>query len=231
MAVTLFGTHGVTRCWRGDPASSSPSLVTAVSLPGCGSHRHGVAQIIAQQPTVLKLSCLMSLCMRVTQCIDKIISSVTDKSQGWRQICIREKEDFFSSLKHRGNSLAVQWLGPHAFTAEGVGSIPGQETAIPQAMQHSQKNLKKQKHEAQKTSTEEGSPRQRLCLPGSCRDAPVDPGWATRCVEARRWEGPPSPEQTASDVPSGRGTLTRHLSSYSFRISENHSSWARSSVL
>lgn len=66
-----------------------------------------------------------------------------------------------------------------AFTAEGVGSIPGQETAIPQAMQHSQKNLKKQKHEAQKTSTEEGSPRQRLCLPGSCRDAPVDPGWAT----------------------------------------------------
>ena len=29
-----------------------------------------------------------------------------------------------------------------AFTAEGVGSIPGQETAIPQAMQHSQKFLK-----------------------------------------------------------------------------------------
>ena len=91
-----------------------------------------------------------------------------------------------------------------AFTAKGVGSIPGQETAIPQAMQHSQKNLKKQKHEAQKTSTEEGSPRQRLCLPGSCRDAPVDPGWATLHVEARRWEGPPSPEQTAPDVPSGR---------------------------
>ena len=85
-----------------------------------------------------------------------------------------------------------------AFTAEGVGSIPGQETAIPQAMQHSQKNLKKQKHEAQKTSTEEGSPRQRLCLPGSCRDAPVDPGWATPYVEARRWEGPPSPEQHPS---------------------------------
>ena len=118
-----------------------------------------------------------------------------------------------------------------AFTAEGVGSIPGQETAIPQAMQHSQKNLKKQKHEAQKTSTEEGSPRQRLCLPGSCRDAPVDPSWATRHVEARMWEGPPSPEQTAPDVPSGRGTLTRHLSSDSFRISENRSSWARSSVL
>ena len=36
-----------------------------------------------------------------------------------------------------GNSLAVQWLGPRAFTAEGLGSIPGQGTKIPQAVQHS----------------------------------------------------------------------------------------------
>ena len=32
-----------------------------------------------------------------------------------------------------GNSLAVQWLGLHAFTAEAVGSIPGWGTNIPQA--------------------------------------------------------------------------------------------------
>ena len=32
-----------------------------------------------------------------------------------------------------GNFLAVQWLGLHAFTAEGSGSIPGQETKILQA--------------------------------------------------------------------------------------------------
>ena len=32
-----------------------------------------------------------------------------------------------------GNSLEVQWLGLHTFTAEGVGSIPGQGTKILQA--------------------------------------------------------------------------------------------------
>ena len=31
------------------------------------------------------------------------------------------------------NSLAAQWLGLHAFTAQGVASIPGQETNILQA--------------------------------------------------------------------------------------------------
>ena len=37
------------------------------------------------------------------------------------------------------NSLVVQWLRLGAFTAEGLGSIPGQRTKIPQAMQPSQK--------------------------------------------------------------------------------------------
>ena len=32
------------------------------------------------------------------------------------------------------NSLAVQWLGLHAVTAEGRDSIPDQRTEIPQAM-------------------------------------------------------------------------------------------------
>ena len=31
------------------------------------------------------------------------------------------------------NSLAAQWLGLHTFTAQGMGSIPGQETNILQA--------------------------------------------------------------------------------------------------
>ena len=31
-----------------------------------------------------------------------------------------------------GNSLAVQWLGLHAFIVEGQGSIPGWGTKIPQ---------------------------------------------------------------------------------------------------
>ena len=38
-----------------------------------------------------------------------------------------------------GNSLAVQWLGLHAFTSEGLGSIPGQGPKIPQDTQHGQK--------------------------------------------------------------------------------------------
>ena len=39
------------------------------------------------------------------------------------------------------NSLAVQWLGLSAFTAEGQGpgSIPGQGTRMPQATQRGQK--------------------------------------------------------------------------------------------
>ena len=38
----------------------------------------------------------------------------------------------------KGNSLVVQWLRLHAFTAEGPGSIPGQGTRIPQAAWHGQ---------------------------------------------------------------------------------------------
>ena len=32
-----------------------------------------------------------------------------------------------------GNSMAVQWLGIHAFTAKDAGPIPGWGTKIPQA--------------------------------------------------------------------------------------------------
>ena len=42
-----------------------------------------------------------------------------------------------------GKSLVDQWLGLHAFTAEGVGSIPGRGTKIPQAVQRSKKKEKK----------------------------------------------------------------------------------------
>ena len=42
-----------------------------------------------------------------------------------------------------GNSLAVQWLGLRALTAEGLGSIPGQGTKIPQVTWCGQKRKKK----------------------------------------------------------------------------------------
>ena len=42
-----------------------------------------------------------------------------------------------------GNSLVVQWLELQALTAEGLGSIPGRGTKIPQAVWHGQKKKKK----------------------------------------------------------------------------------------
>ncbi len=47
-----------------------------------------------------------------------------------------EQEGMRKCHKHdlmKGTSLAVQWLGLCAFTAEGLGSIPGQGTKTPQA--------------------------------------------------------------------------------------------------
>ena len=55
----------------------------------------------------------------------------------------------FSTLYYKigfvGNSLTVQWLGLHAFTAEGTGSVPGWGTKIPQAVWCSQKKEKRKK--------------------------------------------------------------------------------------
>ena len=42
-----------------------------------------------------------------------------------------------------GHSLVVQWLGLCVFTADGMNSIPGQGTKIPQATPWSQKKNKK----------------------------------------------------------------------------------------
>ena len=49
------------------------------------------------------------------------------------------------------NSPVANWLGLGAFTAEGVGSIPGRGTKIPQAGQCSQK--KKNDHDKKKKNT------------------------------------------------------------------------------
>ena len=43
------------------------------------------------------------------------------------------------------NSLAVQWLELHAFTAEGAGSIPGWGTKIPKAVVKKIKSQKKER--------------------------------------------------------------------------------------
>lgn len=43
-----------------------------------------------------------------------------------------------------GNSLVDQWLELGIFTAKGPGSILGLGTKVPQAIEHSQKNINKQ---------------------------------------------------------------------------------------
>ena len=44
---------------------------------------------------------------------------------------------------HLGNSLAVQWLGLHAFSAVGLGSTLGRVTKMLKATQHSSPKKRK----------------------------------------------------------------------------------------
>ena len=63
-----------------------------------------------------------------------------------------------------GNSLAVQWLGLHALNVEGLGSIPGQGTKIPQAVWHGQKK-KKTPTDKQKRNKTKNHHSMQQCLP------------------------------------------------------------------
>ena len=51
----------------------------------------------------------------------------------------RQRWDLVDKEHRGGNSLVVQWLGPHALSAKGPGSVPGRGTKIPQAMRCGQK--------------------------------------------------------------------------------------------
>ena len=57
--------------------------------------------------------------------------------------CFRDIKDF--KTLGQGNSLVAQWLGLSAFTFQGSGSVPGQETDIHKpcgaAKRNKQKNL------------------------------------------------------------------------------------------
>ena len=63
------------------------------------------------------------------------------------------------------NSVVVQWLGPCASTAGGMGSIPGQGTKIPQAAWCGQRKKKRRKEisfqspSLNSPSVDEGIPR------------------------------------------------------------------------
>ena len=51
-----------------------------------------------------------------------------------------------SKEREMGNSLEVQLLRLGDFTAEGMGSIPGWGTKIPQSLQCDQKKREREKH-------------------------------------------------------------------------------------
>ena len=53
----------------------------------------------------------------------------------------KEQKKISGKCDVRGNSPAVQWLGYHSLTAEGLGSTPGWGTKIPQAAWSSQKQF------------------------------------------------------------------------------------------
>ena len=73
-----------------------------------------------------------------------LTSVYRDAGEQWQQI-FRNASAFIyyttiikKLLCVAGNSLVVQWLGLHAFTAKDVGSVPGWEIKILQAMQYGQ---------------------------------------------------------------------------------------------
>ena len=65
----------------------------------------------------------------------------------WNQKASSQWAQVASFERSLGNSLAVQWLALHAFTAEATGSIPGQGTKSPSHKLLGQK--KKNKKEIQ----------------------------------------------------------------------------------
>ena len=63
----------------------------------------------------------------------------TGKPAAVHRVTELDTTEWLNNNSFFGNSLVVQWLGLHAFTAEGLGSIPCWGTKIPQAVWCSQK--------------------------------------------------------------------------------------------
>lgn len=57
--------------------------------------------------------------------------------------CVHDENVTTIKIIHIGNSLAIQWLQLCPLTAEGLSSVPDQDTKIPRAGWHSQKKKKK----------------------------------------------------------------------------------------
>ena len=106
-----------------------------------------------------------------------------------------------------GTSLAVQWLGPRACSAEGAGSVPGRGTKIPQASWCRPPAPPKKKRKRGSEGSQ-GRKSRRLCRP-----AEAEPGLCKRV----RWvrsvcELPRQPRplpRTAGSAHPARGRQVR----------------------
>ena len=105
----------------------SPALVTIVQF----WHGMATASLVL---AIICLENLWGLCERdrasgQSKCLVTLPVSQTDK---WLWQIKQSLIVKYKILKfHRGNSPEVKWLGIHALTAEGPGSIPGWRTKIP----------------------------------------------------------------------------------------------------
>ena len=67
--------------------------------------------------------------------VKKGLETIKRKQENYKTHCWDENWTKGNELcRKTSNSLVVRWLGLHTFTAEGVGSIPGQGTKILQVM-------------------------------------------------------------------------------------------------
>ena len=75
--------------------------------------------------------------------VKKGLETIKRKQENYKTHCWDENWTKGNELcRKTSNSLVVRWLGLHTFTAEGVGSIPGQGTKILQVMWHGQNKTK-----------------------------------------------------------------------------------------
>ena len=139
---TMFSPGDVQVWWRQNSGGKKIALNARECLPlreqGYKGHSSFPETILI--PTIYEkwiFSGLPLLLRHWLQPTTKIMSLTTDNMNYSRRFF-----SWFFLLSFIGNSLVVQWLGLHAPTARSPGSIPGEGTKIPQAMQSGPKKKK-----------------------------------------------------------------------------------------
>ena len=146
--VILWGQWPVLSIYKNRPAA--PGIQTA-PLPGPEAlHFHcGLPWLISKHFFLIYVSIHLKKKTTIYFCFlsykTNKLHPVIQQFRFWGDIPKNWKRGYLHTKVHSspghnrcsvGGSLAVQWLGLSAFTAEGPGSLAGQETKIPQTMLH-----------------------------------------------------------------------------------------------